>query len=282
MFEHIAHLSFVTPGPVPAVPVDAIERQAVDAERRLAGFTRDGLCPGRYLYFYDAAAPVRKIEKDELKAYETHVGGATRNTYKIMDGLWVLMCWGRIDGHGVMSVRLLNINGVMRLMVAMPLDYDYFLLLVGLDGKYPGLVYPDALDIFSRMGPTKGLDVDFGMVRYIEGLCRKYGDDYHAALTAFMHLYYGFVAEDLKENTYVGRLIKMWATARIFVGREPVSDVIKTSSMPWRYIRDESWSKYGLVCPHVNYGDSPFRDDIAAATGWRLSSTGIFVPVACA
>lgn len=89
---------------------------------------------------------------------------------------------------------------------AMPTDKYYFeIIRLMADAYGVDHVYDDLKHIFEHTGKT----VDIAMISEMQRMAFKYGADMDWAFNMFMHVYYGMVAEENKEGTRLGRLIKM-------------------------------------------------------------------------
>ena len=207
-------------------------------------------------------------------------GAEARHYVHIAGRFWLVVCWGDIDGWGVLSLKLCD-DGIWR--VGKPFDKDYFKILAHLCRKYGQKVVDDIWSIYHRM-PRFRMVIDESMVDYISEICKHYrGVDQALARFAFFHTYFGFVAEDNKDNAYIGRLIKMKAILDFLIGGMSIDAAIaytNKNQTNWRLIRDDAWRLYGLICPWANYRGCGYEFAILVRFGYRVDSTGLLMPVA--
>lgn len=235
-----------------------------------------GMCPGRYVFYHNPNLPPEPGVK--YGPHGPELGAETRFITRITDYYYLLVCWGTFDKHAVMSARLC-VDGNWYL--ALPLDSDYFAILDYLKGVYGERVLQDVLSFYNQMHFSRwGLNPS--LPDYIISLAEQYpGSDSIAAKFAFLHLYYGFVAEDWRDNSYVGRLIKANAVCDFLTGRLTVKGAIDytNADLGWRVIRDDAWRHYNLICPWTNYRDCDYVSEIALHTDYKFDpSTGLLLP----
>ena len=234
-----------------------------------------GLCPGSYTYVHNPDLPPEKGAKRGPDR-RLQLGAETRSVFAFTEKYAIFMCWGLKDRWAVVSAERGDDGGFM---LALPLDSQYFEIVLFFNEKYNGAILRDILDFYVRMRYMPS-EVDMNLVAYINVLAMKYPEpDRLAILFAYMHLYYGYVAEDFKQNTYVGRLIKMNAVCDILTGRMSIKEAIDyTNSKPgWREIRDFALLHHGILCPWTYYGDCAHKDLIAGTTGYIVGPDGRLV-----
>ena len=108
-----------------------------------------------------------------------------------------------------------------RIWCAMPKDRYYFEI-VQLLASYHGVdtVYLDLLHIFERTGKK----VDRKLIDRIFFMSVRYGSNQPWFFNAAMHIYYGMIAEENKENTKLGRSIKMNGLYSLLKGGRSVQE----------------------------------------------------------
>ena len=104
---------------------------------------------------------------------------------------------------------------------ALPSDKYYFGIvdsMVKIYGQYP--VFLDFVRIFVLAGKT----IDPKVVNEIRQMATRYSDNENWALNMMLHVYYGMVAEENKENTKIGKQIKMLGLYDIIFNGKSVED----------------------------------------------------------
>lgn len=255
-----------------------------------------GFCSLGYLYLWDNTLPHRAgvvglTDAEKLVNYpccEGKLGANTRHVVRIADRLWMIVCYGKFDAHAAVSLLFVpapgsNPEGKYIGMLGLPLDGDYFVMLEYLYNHYGMVVVEHVAAIVNKMPPFKGQPVDDNMYVFIRQLASYYhGYDFTTAFTAFLHMYAGFVAEENKNNTRVGCLIKFRAFLDFTVGdsemgRKSVQEAIDDAYMNWQEIRDKA-AAYGAVRPWVNYYRCACPDKIEELTGYRVGPGGLLIP----
>lgn len=234
-----------------------------------------GLCPNRYTYIYGPDIPAQPGPYSYNG--RLYLGAESRHVIQISENYWILVCWGTFDKFAVVSCRRCADN-ICR--IALPLDLDYFSILQYLGNAYSSnIVLDHVVSFYNRLPRVRGI-FDSSLIDYVFSLAEcYYGLDVIAARFAFAHLLYGFMAEDCKTSTWIGRLIKMNAVCDFMTGLTDMQTAIDyTNSKPgWREIRDRAWRNHKLICPWANYMGVDYVDEIPIYTGYRLDTTGFLV-----
>lgn len=143
-------------------------------------------------------------------------------------------------GHGLFDdwcayTGVLSSDG--RVYCAMPSDKYYFEIAKILASTH-GVdhVYDDVKHIFEHTGKN----VDQKLLDRIYQLSLGYGVNQGWAYNMFMHLYYGMIAEENKENTKLGRSIKMNGIYSLLKGGRNVNQAAdECCGQSWKTIQTE-------------------------------------------
>lgn len=181
---------------------------------------------------------------------------------------------GRFDNFAAPLLRWNEDNSVD---VAYAKDEYYFSRLALLGIRYGmDVVYRDCEMLYAMT--TDHISVE--VIRELDFMSQKYGEDEGLAFQMFMHVYYGMVAEEHYQRLYpdgstkrtkMGKLMKMHALHRLLVFNvDPMECATECVNMPPQQvidnassmglIRDVSWVPYSTpyddptLLPVVNYG----------------------------
>ena len=123
------------------------------------------------------------------------------------------------------------------LWCGMPTDKYYFELIEMMANSHGrDRVYADIKHVFEHCGKS----IDRRLLDRIYQIALGYGQDFQIVYNMLLHVYYGMVAEENKEHTYLGKSIKMNGVHSLLyggVGVDVAADECR--GKPWREIQAE-------------------------------------------
>lgn len=155
-----------------------------------------------------------------------------RDFRPLMDKRFIMFGTGKFDDFCAWFGRFDASLGDQTIMCGKPLDVHYFDVVRFLGEQY-GIwkVYQDILHFYEHTGKI----VDDRVINEILNISLSYGNNVDFAYNAFMQIYYGMIAEENKENTRLGKLIKMNGLYRVLMERVPV-DIAATECCGQSYV----------------------------------------------
>lgn len=140
-----------------------------------------------------------------------------RNYCQMGKGETIFFGRGDFDDWAAFSGKIDPATGL--LMAARPKDTYYFEILSLLAPIFGNdVLFEDIKKIFDHCGNR----IEFELLKYIQARAFYYGFYHDDALNAFLHIYYGMVAENNKDNTVLGASIKMLGVHRLLKESIPV------------------------------------------------------------
>ena len=142
-----------------------------------------------------------------------------RDLRPVMANKFIMFGTGKFDDFCAWFGRFDPSLNDRTIMCSKPLDVHYFDIVRFLGSQYGNWkVYHDILHFYEHTGKT----VDEKVINEIMNMSLSYGVNIDFAYNAFMQIYYGMIAEENKENTRLGKSIKMNGLYRVLIDQVSV------------------------------------------------------------